>query len=367
MAIVVASCSSTNSAYHNGKSDELTRARLLALFPDNPNLRALGEKIEDFYYADSSTTILPYVSIIRQFDNMSAQQFCHPTSKSKLEQALALNPTSLLVNSQLFKCAGIDKNLQQAKQYFERSQNIAMVLLSQGSGETVETAIEIREIDESYVLLELNGLAALDVEILRDGDDFVYQFHVIDIQQRKFVYRYFKNTRLLGVMLSSLAGTELSMKQVVNISMNTYLEEQHAAVLVLEARAKLDLGQYREAIKLLTPVQNKSGLAATLLAEAYIKSDQADKLPEVLELVDISAQNGLIEAKLLLAQYLHIFATTDNKLADSDLLLRQIDELTTPGHGVDLLTKKLGSYPDSVALLAKWFERAGDQQKLLRQ
>ncbi len=369
LAILVSSCASpehinTLINKRNASLDSLITAKQQHNFPDNPVLREWGTLVERFYYADSQTVILPYINLIRQFDSVNPEQICDLTSKARFTAALKLNPSSLLANFQLFKCALIDKDRPLAAAYNEKIDHIVAVLKATGNSKTLQTAIEIREIDESYALLELDGFAVLDVEIVRDGDGLVYQFHVIDLAQRKYHLRYFKNNRLLTAILSGLGGGPLTEKRAAQISLSSYQREKYSAALVPLARHQLANQQYADAIKILTPVYQDSALATTLLAEAYLKSGQRSQILPLLELIDLAAQNGLIEAKLLLGQYLHLYATTDKKLTESDSLLLEIDQLTRPGNGVHLLAKKLAAYPNKPQLLTTWLDRSNNLQIL---
>lgn len=361
LATLLSSCANvgrtTNLPQKSAAQQRLFSAGLVQRFGDDQALLSLAHQVEDFYYSDASTVIQPYIDAIRQFDTIPAEEFCQPHNQLTLNQAVSLNSTSLLATYQLYKCAVIAKDKPLAMRYYHHTEQLIQVLWDESKGHDIDMAMEVREIDEAYVLAELVGLDVLDVEIVDDVDGFAYKFHLLDIKKRQFQHRYFKNHRLLKMMLTDLSGLDLDNKQVTSLLLDAYTKQKYPTALILKARKLLDKALYVKAIKLLTPIAKDSALAATLLAEGFIKLGQRESLDPLLSRIDIAARNGLIEAKLLLGQYIMLFATNDKKLADSDQLLDEVDELTFAGNGVRLQVEKLSRYPDNMSLLTKWYQR----------
>lgn len=324
-------------------------------FEHDSELYNWAEKVNQFYRADASTVILPYINTIRSFDEVDEDDLCNGASEQRINLALSLNPSSLYANFYISRCA-IENNQQtKADQYMANVEAIAGVLLSKSSGETLNTAIEVRELDESYLMLELSGFQTLDNEIVRVGDDFVYKFHLLDIELNKFEYRYFKNSRMLKAMYSGMALKPMSTKLTTDLSINTYKKQQFHSALIPEARKLLAQQKYPDVIALLNPIANQSMVATTLLAEAYVKIDQYEKLEELYEVLEYSSEIGLIESNVFIASFILSMAQSAQELHEVDNIIAKVDELTYQGNAIELISQKLATFDNGPELLKNWY------------
>jgi len=328
--------------------------------PDDAELKAWAYQINQFYMADAETVILPYINLIRSFDEVREDEYCSRENNEKITSALKLNPSSLFAYIQLNSCSYQAGNETEADKYLENVQSIAEALLKESSGEDAAEAIEVRELDEAHIILELSGLQPLDLEIIQNEDDFVYKFHVYDTEVSKFEYRYFKNSKLLKVMYGSLSGKTLTTKQTTAISLKTYTQQKLSAALIPIARQQLVTNKFQEAIDLLSPLPKESGIVITLLAEAYLRAGNTDEFYNLLETLELLSNNGLIDTKVLLAQFIQTYAEQDDEFEEVDVILQDIDNLTSSGTGALLLAKKLSTYENSVELISEWLEKSND-------
>ena len=141
-----------------------------------------------------------------------------------------------------------------AEQYLNNVQGIAEALLQNASGYTTDDAIEIRELDEIYLILELGGIVILDLEIVPNGDDLLYKIHTYDSEANKFEYRYVKNTKLLKSLYTSASGKNLTTGQVSKITFSAYVKQKFPGALILLARNLLAENNEAKVIELLAPI-----------------------------------------------------------------------------------------------------------------
>lgn len=332
----------------------------ISLLPENIDSQSWAYQIKQFYISDAETVILPYINLVRSFDEVKEDEYCSIDSNNKISSALKLNPSSLFAHIQLYSCAYQAGSEIDAERYIENVQEIAEAILKNSSGEDAAEAIEVRELDEAHIILELSGLQPLDLEIIQDHDDFVYKFHVYDSELNKFEYRYFKNSKLLKVMYGSLSGKALTTEQATSISLKTYVQQKFSAALIPIARQQLLKNKFQEVIELLSPLPNESGIVITLLAEAYLRTGKTDEFYSLIESLELLSNNGLIEAKVLLAQFIQTYAESENEFEEVQSILQEIDTLTSPGKGALLLAKKLSTYENNVELIKDLLKRSND-------
>ena len=219
----------------------------------------------------------------------------------------------------MYSCAYKAGNEIDANNYLDSIQGIAEALLQGSTGEDPVQSIEVRELDEAYVILELSGLQTLDIEIIKNRKDFVYKFHILDMETNKFEYRYFKNSKLLKVMYGRLNGEPLTTEQVTEISFETYTQQQLPAALIPIARQQLLNNNFHDVIELLSPLPKESGLVITLLAEAHLKAGNTEEFYSFIEALEILSDSGLIEAKVLLAQFIQTHAENDDEFEEINM------------------------------------------------
>ena len=353
------SCTSTNENI-NQISLENNQQEIATLLPDEVVLKSWAYQINLFYMSDAETVILPYINLVRSFDNAKDNEYCSKESNDKIATALKLNPSSLVSYLQLYVCSTQSGEEIEAKKHLDNVQNIAEALLKESSGESIAEAIEVRELDEAHIILEFSGLRSLDLEIIQYADDFVYKFHVYDAEINKFEYRYFKNSKLLKVMYSGVGSKMLTTKQVTNLTLSTYIEQKFSAALIPVARHLLLQNKFQQVIELISPVSKDSGVAMTLLAEAYLKSGKTDELYGLIDALEIFSNSGLLDTKVLLAQFIQTYAESEDEFDEVKLILEDIDNLTSPGTGALLLAKKLSTYDNSVDLISTWLEESNN-------
>lgn len=338
----------------SGKQDAIT------LLPENIDSQSWAYQIKQFYISDAETVILPYINLVRSFDEAKEDEYCSIESNNKIFSALKLNPSSLFAYIQLYSCAYQVGRTADAERYIKNVQGIAEAILKKSSGEDADEAIEVRELDEVHIILELSGLQPLDLEIIQNYGDFIYKFHVYDTEVDKFEYRYFKNSKLLKVMYGSLSGKHLTTEQTTGISLKTYVQQKFSAALIPVARQHLLKNKFQEVIELLSPLPEKSAIVITLLAEAYLRTGNTDEFYNLIESLELLSNKGLIEAKVLLAQFIQTNAENENEFEEVQNILKNIDTLTSPGTGTLLLAKKLSTYENSVELIKGLLERSND-------
>lgn len=359
LLLLLNSCKSTTEISPSIPLTNLNQNLIIQL-PSDVDLKSWAYQIKLFYIADAETVILPYINLVRSFDGAIEGEFCSTENNKKIALALELNPSSLFSHLQLYNCAYQAGNEAESDEHLMNVQSIAETLLKRSSGEDIADAIEVRELDEAHIILDLSGMLALDLEIVEYYSDFVYKFHVYDGELGKFEYRYFKNSQLLRAIYGSLNGSDLTIEQTKAISLSTYKQQKFSAALIPIARQLLLEKKFQQVIELLSPLPKDSGMLITLLAEAYLRVDNVDELSNLLDSIEVFSNNGLIETKALLAQFIQTYAQSEDEYSEVSLILQDIDKLTSPGTGALMLAKKLSTYNNNVELITTWLHQSND-------
>jgi len=356
LSLFLLSCSSTTKDSVSTaevipqQSEQLSEADGLS---EPVNSSPWAKKITQFYNADIHSVILPYMTSVRSFDNLSEEQLCSADSLSKVTKLLTLNPSSLFARSFFFACPAWLAGDMNEDTLMAEIEGIASSLLSETSGESIEEAIEVRELDEAHIILELSGFQMLDSEIFPNGDEFVFKYHVIDTETGKFEHRYFKNLKLLQHIYQRVQAS-ITIQQTVKLVLSSYMQKKLTAALIPKARMHLFDKQYGEVIELLKANALDSGLASTLLAEAYFRQGNTDELYNLIDTLDTLSNWGLIEAKVLLAEIILVNAEGKTEYQEVDRILLDIDSLTSANRGATLLASKLATHDNAASLIKRW-------------
>ena len=62
-------------------------------------------RISQFYQADATSEITPYINTIRSFDSVTEENYCSEENMQKIANAIELNPSSLFAYFHQYVCA----------------------------------------------------------------------------------------------------------------------------------------------------------------------------------------------------------------------------------------------------------------------
>lgn len=418
LPLLIQGCASQNGSkalqqyqiYHSGfqpitQQSPLIQGKNQSLSID-PNWVA---KVNQHLQADVDSVHVPYREAITAIENLSVQASCSEHAHKLVDRALNLNVSSIRARYLQMYC---EKDPQKKAQIKSDILAIAQVLLSTGSGESIASAIQIRELAEAYTLMSVLGWYVFDMELVIGKDERIgYKMHALSYERDQFQYVYFDNHTLLKKLYQSRTQEPLTNRKASLITMRSFMSEHESSALAFIARNLLHRRGYQELLDTIESRYDEQPLLSVLYAETLLKTGRNKEAAELLGHIDIKSAPGFVDGLVLQAMATQVIAILDDKndtspnkaklekaiangagqlanqantpqnASDSSIqndkkqnkkasrgvesisfLLEKIDYLTDAHTGITLLIEQIPGHPRSDALLAYWLRHYTDRQ-----
>lgn len=309
------------------------------------------QAIEDFAKADTDTVIAPYMQIIGQLQSLSANNRCQPTALANIDEALKLNPSSLIAYSILFTCATKKDQKDKRTQYLNTINGLIKLLVNGKDASSFKDAIIIREQLEAPLLLQAMGYSVLDLDLVSQYGALYYRYHVIDLTTFKSTMRYFSN---LGYMKQMLSNPNVSDDTASQLMVRYFERQKMDFALNRQAQRLIISGKYNEALEILQEVDEYSMHKKVLMAQAYLALEQYAELEQLEQTLSSDAKAGYIPAGVLLARIYHHKAQT----AAFEQQIEAIDNFSKPGEGLYQVARSLQQINQEPQQTLEWYQQA---------
>ena len=365
-------------------------------------------KVNQHLQADVDSVHVPYREAITAIENLSVQASCSEHAHNLVDRALNLNISSIRARYLQMYC---EKDPQKKAQIKSDILAIAQVLLSTGSGESIASAIQIRELAEAYTLMSVLGWYVFDMELVVGKDERIgYKLHALSYERDQFQYVYFDNHTLLKKLYQSRTQEPLTNRKASLITMRSFMSEHESSALAFIARNLMHRKEYQELIDTIESRYDEQPLLSVLYAEALLKTGRNKEAAELLGHIDIKSAPGFVDGLVLQAMATQVIAILDDESASAPIqatangagqlvnqtnpsqnapdsptkdnhaqtdkkqnkkasrgvesvsfLLEKIDYLTEAHTGITLLIEQIPGHPRSDALLAFWLQHYTDR------
>jgi TPR repeat protein len=315
------------------------------------------KSIDDFAKADPQTVITPYMQIINQLNGQPDFVWCQPNAMSLVNQAVKLNPSSLIAHSILYTCAAKAHKSELRKSYRETLNGLIAILVDTAQVDTDESVIEIRELMEAPLLLQAMGYTVLDANLVTRYGGLYYQYFVLDTHSSKVTSRYFSNLRFMKNLLSN---PNVSDNTAARLITQYYQEQELPLAITLHAKRLVAEKRYQEAEALLATVQEYSMTKNLLLAQIYYDENRHQDLDALQKALSLDAKYGYTAAAIMLAKIKLNQAKGEGEESVAQLLAK-VDKFTKDGEGAYKLAMSLQADEKSRQSSFTWFELAANK------
>jgi len=309
------------------------------------------QAIDAFAKADTDTVIAPYMEIISGLQNKSERSRCQSTALAEVEQAIALNPSSLIAHSILYTCATKADQTAKRKQYLATINGLIKLLVKGKDASSATQAIEIRELLEAPLLLQAMGYSVIDSDLVTQYGALYYRYHVMDLNTFKSTVRYFSNLQYMKQMLSN---PDVSNDTASQLMTRHFERNKMPFALNRQAKRLIFAKKYQQAEEILNDVDEYSMHKKVLLAHIYLATAQTDKLNELALQLSIDAKAGYIPASIMLAR-IHLIRNDKQQLNQQ---LAKVDQFSQPGEGAFQLARSLTQFDQTNADAITYFQQA---------
>lgn len=310
------------------------------------------QKVSLFQRSDFTTVISPYLVGLQALDTLTFENYCEPKVMALYDKLLDLNASSIFAKTIKLGCQSELLSEEEYLQEMAEIGEIATVLLETGSGESVETAIQIRELSEIYTIMELAGLSVLDVDTVLHQGLAYYKLHTLDSVTNKFEYRYASNYRFFTSAFKTLVNQKVSSQTSSDFLVSSLKTSKAANISPHLLRTLAYQGKHREALDSASDL-GLSPLSEILVAQMALMLEEDAVLEGYLDSILEYSEAGLIEANAFVALFLFI-KDPDAAWNDIQAELQNIDELTQDGWGTTLLLNNLALRSDYQQQLEKF-------------
>ncbi|MBU2881964.1 hypothetical protein KO525_17990 [Psychrosphaera sp. B3R10] len=315
--------------------------------------------LEQFNQLGSIQVYGNYLDIIRSFDTVERNQICLPENQSRLIDAIRLNRTSLVATLSLYRCAVETKESAKAEQLLTNVKAIATQLIGENNGQTPRHAVKVREIDEAYVILDTAGFDLLGSEIILGEVGFIYKMHTFDRLTQKFRYQYFDNSEFMYAIHKSAISQPVSRQMSTNLALQTYREQSHAPIVLLDVKKLLNAKKVDEAqnvIDALGKPEHLRQLIAVARADIALQQHDLNALQQLIEPLVSYSERGSLEAHLTLIDTLLRYGETEEEFKQVDLSLEQIIKLSDQSTAYQLVLDNILSHPSPTQAVSGWWQ-----------
>jgi TPR repeat protein len=324
-----------------------------AIEPDSPQLKA-REKIKAFERAGYETVKGPYLEIVQKVEALPEDQSCTQSSQLLYARASKLNPSSIYFKYLLLNCREDSIDIVEYENALDEISELALIILETGSGETIETAIKVREVAEATVIMQLAGLTELDSEVIVQNGNFYYKLHIYDNVNEKSVYRYISNFEFVKSIYSSVLLKPINDRALTE-QFILELSQQRAPISMPFILKGLAHTNEHQTIVSEANTYNTSPLTSVLIAESALVTLDDVLLDSLLDTLVVYAEQGLIEAHNVITLFLFI-KDAEHSWVTIQGRLKEADERSTAGMGIDLLLNSLLRRPDYQLQLKKFID-----------
>lgn len=285
--------------------------------------------IDDFAKSSTKDVLNPYMQLITGLSHHPEHNSCTDNVQGLVNQAIELNPSSLVAYSMLYTCATKNHNTELKAKYLKSINGLIRNLVGGNAADSIDTVIEIREMMEAPLLLQAMGYTVLDIDMVTRYGSLYYQYHVMDPLNSTVTVRYFTNLMFMKRMLSN---PNVSDDVAAQLLVQYY--EQQKMDFALNAKAKNFIArkQYQDALEVLNTIEPYSMIRNVQLARIFIETKQEQALSEIRKELEFDAKSGFIEAHVMLAA-IKLREQPDEHAEQIRQHLAQVDQYTKPGEG----------------------------------
>lgn len=322
--------------------------------------------IDDFAKADPQTVITPYMQIISRLNHQAQHTWCDEETVALVNQAIALNASSLVAHSMLFSCAARQNKDELRDHYTEIINGLISRLMDGKEASSIGSVIEIRELMEARLLLQAMGYTILDMNLVTGYGGLFYQYHVIDTQTAKVTTRYFSNLHFMKSLL--LTNPNVSDDTASQLMRKYYQQQKYPFAITEQAKKFISRGRYQKATEVLQTLPEYSMSANVQRAQIHLNSKSTDPITQLERELNLDAKSGFVPAAIMLAQLkLNALVLLKSNEQDSvvasqiNALLERVDHFTIPGEGAFRFALALKRRKEQAQTSLKWFEQAVEQ------
>jgi len=323
---LVGCASSPTAPAHNEMSQSSERL-------ESPALQKARRQINAFASADAAKVVLPYAMLTNQIQTLTEEEICQPEQVDSYRQMLALNPTSLMGISLIVACEELSD--EQLLPYLEAFESTIRVMLLEGNGVSLESAVKIRELGEAELILSSADYLVLDQEVVEYGDRFAFRFHAVDQDSGEFEYHYYDNFAFLKKIFQAFSLL-ITDKMVTEATLAEFLKRKEPGAINALTTKLLEQGSYQEIIDLLKPLPELSPVSRVRLARAYLYQMQHDALFELVDSLIEQKDIGDVNAAVFIAEMMLTLDAQSNQ-ENVNAILTDVDNRTRLGNGAFLL------------------------------
>jgi TPR repeat protein len=316
-------------------------------------------KIENFKNADVQLVTVPYFQGLSSVSSFTEEQVCSADSKKLYEQLIKLNPSSIYIHYIKSSCSLEVNSEQEYLQELENITELVAEILKEGVGDTIDTAISIRELPELNAILELAGLVVLDIEVLIvDGQPY-YRAHSYDTVNGNFSYRYATNIEFFQNFYSKVMRKSISETKASEFLMSTFMEEKSPYIFPFLAKGFAYAGKHK-AVTGNAQKFESTPLGEVLIAESALVINNDVLLESLLENILNYAEQGFVPASNFINVFLFV-QDAGGSWPEIKARMKEIDATSHSGFSIQLFLESLSRRPDFTTLLQTFIELEGNQ------
>lgn len=305
--------------------------------------RKWQEAIDTFAQAPVDEVLTPYMRLISNLNHHPEHNWCTDNVLGLVNQAIALNPSSLVAYSMLYTCATKQHQTELKAQYLKSINGIIRNLVGGKEADKIENVIDIRELMEAPLLLQAMGYTILDIDMVTRFGGLFYRYHVMDPLNSSVTVRYFSN---LAFMKRMLSNPNVSNDTAAQLLAQYYEQQKMDFALNASARRLIARKQYQKALEQLNAIEGYSMAKNVLLAQVFMQTEQEQALQEVQRELSFDAKSGFLDAKVMLAA-IQLRQQPEEHAQSIIELLEGVDSYTKPGEGAYRLAMFLGQSVDA--------------------
>ncbi len=295
----------------------------------------------DFSNADFNTVILPYTKLNTKFKALTDESSA--CSEEYIQMYLTmrnLNPGSITANTLLIGCEyGTDE--EQAL-YSKSAAETSEVMASLSSGESVDDAIVVNDGLDIEVFLSILGYIIIDLELVENGSQFAYKYHLADEETGEFKYLYFDNFSFLRKIFNgAIKGKIIADEKIFEaLFQGLLIKKEPSAVNMMFSL--IDKMAEEEDIKNILnkfEVENLPIISLYYLAEYYFNNNKHEEIEPLLDQLITNYELGHVPTAEFLAKLFLSYGDDQEILDEVNAIIDDIDRRTEKGNGSYLLAK----------------------------
>lgn len=246
--------------------------------------------------------------------NKESSQRCDRSSIIAIANALANHPSSIPVLSYALACA---ERLALSEQQVVIAQSIGIVseqLVNEtGNGSNRSTPLFVRELYEGAYLLDLAGIEVFETEMLVESERILILHHGIDQITNRYSLSFADQSSFFiqSISASMHAATnnlsteaKLETSVMIELKRKALQDAKHYSMQLWDLRQQLFAGDYQQIIEQLSKQNRRSPIAVSMLAHAYIATENMSGLKSIEDDIIRYAELGIPESQSVAAMML---------------------------------------------------------------